>query len=29
MVKVNGESYDFAGLTVLEMLGKLGFSTEP
>ena len=28
MVKVNGESYDYAGLTVMEMLGKLGFSTE-
>jgi sulfur carrier protein len=28
MVKVNGESYDYAGLTVLEMLEKLGFSTE-
>lgn len=28
MVKVNGESYDYAGLTVMEMLEKLGFSTE-
>lgn len=28
MVKVNGESYDYAELTVLEMLEKLGFSTE-
>lgn len=28
MVKVNGESYDYAGLTVLEMLEKLGFSTD-
>jgi len=28
MVKVNGESYDYAGLSVLEMLESLGFSTE-
>ena len=28
MVKVNGESYDYAGLSVLEMLENLGFSTE-
>ena len=28
MVKVNGESYDFAGLTVLEMLEKLDFFAE-
>ena len=28
MVKVNGESYDYAGLTVMEMLEKQGFSTE-
>ena len=25
---MNGESYDFAGFTVLEMLEKLGFSAE-
>ena len=28
MVKVNGESYDYAGLTVMEMLEKQSFSTE-
>lgn len=28
MVKINGESYEYAGLSVTEMLDKLGFSTE-
>ncbi|MCR5544723.1 MAG: sulfur carrier protein ThiS [Eubacterium sp.] len=28
MVKINGEMYDYAGLTIKEMLEKLEFSTE-
>ncbi len=28
MVKINGESYDFAGLSVSEMLEKLNFSKD-
>ena len=28
MVKINGENYEYAGLSVLEMLTELGFSKE-